>query len=231
MHVKIIIQIFSGHYLYGFGLKQFLEQHSGNFIIRINHVDKMKICQDAHIFIVDMSIGIESTKKLITRLKTKSISSTLQSKIILFISDMQNIFIQEMLNQGISGFVLKSLNDGPELLSAIEYCLKGKIYCSEEIKTAYFISSGLQGTFTQNGKLTNREKEILRFIAEGKTTDEISDKLCISKSTVETYRRRLFEKTGSVNSPSLVHYAYQRGILQVNDANENPDRNFMEKWD
>ncbi len=80
------------------------------------------------------------------------------------------------------------------------------------------ISSGLQGIYAQNGKLTNREKGIPKFTAKSKTTDEISDKLCISRSTVETYRRRLFEKTSPVNNPSLVHYAYQCGILQVNET-------------
>jgi DNA-binding NarL/FixJ family response regulator len=62
--------------------------------------------------------------------------------------------------------------------------------------------------------LGDRELEVLRLICAEKTTPEIGDILCLSPRTVEKYRLRLLEKTGSRNTAGLVRYAIQNGIAQ-----------------
>jgi DNA-binding NarL/FixJ family response regulator len=67
----------------------------------------------------------------------------------------------------------------------------------------------------ENVKLSNREQEVLRSLAEGKTTKEIASDLQISARTVETYRSRLMLKLQSDSMVKLVHYAIQNCIIKV----------------
>jgi len=80
------------------------------------------------------------------------------------------------------------------------------------------INSLLLGIEGSNDKsvsnvLTSRECEILKHIAEGKTSKEIADELCISKNTVDTHRNKMLQKLNLANSASLVHYAFKSGMV------------------
>jgi DNA-binding NarL/FixJ family response regulator len=85
----------------------------------------------------------------------------------------------------------------------------------DEIKS---LLSGTNGTNGANGRcgssvLTSRECEILKHIADGKTSKEIADELCISKNTVDTHRNKMLQKLNLANSASLVHYAFKSGMV------------------
>ncbi len=60
-------------------------------------------------------------------------------------------------------------------------------------------------------RITKREKEVLKLIADGQTTPQISNQLNIAPTTVETHRRNLIEKTGVANSKGLVRFAIESG--------------------
>ncbi len=63
--------------------------------------------------------------------------------------------------------------------------------------------------------LSSREQEILRLVAEGKTSREIAERLCISPKTVDTYRSRLMRKIGVENLAALVKFAIQNGLISL----------------
>ena len=63
--------------------------------------------------------------------------------------------------------------------------------------------------------LTHREREILQLVASGLTNQEIADQLFTSKRTVESHRQNLLEKTGVRNTPALVKYAMEHGLLKL----------------
>ena len=62
--------------------------------------------------------------------------------------------------------------------------------------------------------LTHREREVLQLVASGLTNQQIADQLFTSRRTVESHRQHLLEKTGVKNTPALVKYAVEQGLLQ-----------------
>lgn len=119
----------------------------------------------------------------------------------------QQSFIQKMMDNGASGYVLKNATQ-EELMEGIETVMKGKTYLSEE--------AGQTLRKNENGNtpvLTRREKEVLELIAEGMTNSEIARKLFISVTTVDTHRKNLLAKLEAKNTASLVRIATQMQLI------------------
>ena len=85
--------------------------------------------------------------------------------------------------------------------------MKGKTYLSVEA------SQTLRKNNASQLVLTRREKEVLEFIADGMTNDEIAQKLFISVTTVDTHRKNLLAKLGAKNTAALIKIAVSRGYL------------------
>ena len=118
-------------------------------------------------------------------------------------------YIRKLIEKGVDGYVLK--NKGKEeLLFAIQSLYNGDEYFGAEVNKTLRASYRTKNVHGEV-KLTRREKEILKLIANGDTTPIISEKLHIANSTVETHRRNLIEKTGVRNSKGLVKYAFEHG--------------------
>ena len=79
--------------------------------------------------------------------------------------------------------------------------------------TSYPYSVG--GDIAEEDRLSEREVEILVGICQGLSTQEIADKLYISKRTVDKHRANILEKSGSKNTASLVVYAIKHGLVEV----------------
>ena len=118
----------------------------------------------------------------------------------------QQSFIQKMMDNGASGYVLKNATKD-ELMEAIEIVAKGKTYLSHEV------SQVLRKQDDADIVLTRREKEVLELIAGGMTNNEIGEKLFISPSTVDTHRKNLLAKFEAKNTASLIHLASQMNII------------------
>ena len=118
----------------------------------------------------------------------------------------QQSFIQKIMDNGASGYVLKNAT-GQELMKAIETVVKGKIYFSEEA------SHTLQNKQAANVILTRRETEVLKLIAEGLTNNIIAQKLFISPTTVDTHRKNLLAKLEAKNTASLIRMATQLQLI------------------
>ena len=118
----------------------------------------------------------------------------------------QQSFIQKMMDNGASGYVLKNATQ-EELMEAIEAVVKGKIYLSEEA------SNTLRKDDTIDIILTRREKEVLELIAGGLTNAEIAQKLFISVTTVDTHRKNLLAKFDVKNTALLIRTAVQRQMI------------------
>ena len=118
----------------------------------------------------------------------------------------QQSFIQKMMDNGASGYVLKNATQ-EELMEAIKTVVKGKIYLSIEA------SQTLQKNEATNIVLTRREKEVLELIAEGMTNNVIAQKLFISPTTVDTHRKNLLAKLEAKNTASLIRMATQLQLI------------------
>jgi DNA-binding NarL/FixJ family response regulator len=120
--------------------------------------------------------------------------------------------IGELLTAGAHGYVLKNA-DKTEIITAIQAVAAGKRFLCSEIGLTV-LEKLLAAEAKDSSRLTPRELDILQLVSNGLTNQEIADKLFTSKRTVETHRQSLLEKTGVKNTPSLVKYAMEQGLLQ-----------------
>jgi DNA-binding NarL/FixJ family response regulator len=119
----------------------------------------------------------------------------------------QQSFIQKMMDNGASGYVLKNATQ-EELKEAIATVVKGKTYLSHEASQAL-----RKNISAEMPVLTRREKEVLELIAEGMTNSEIAKKLFVANTTVDTHRKNLLAKFDVKNTASLVKMAVQMQMI------------------
>ena len=119
-------------------------------------------------------------------------------------------YISRMIDNGASGYLLKSAS-AEEINQAIHTVMKGKMYLTlsmEHVMRPLSITpiDGLP-------VLTKREKEILVYIGEGLTNNQIAEKLFISPLTVDTHRKNLLTKLNVNNTASLIRFAMEHGLI------------------
>jgi DNA-binding NarL/FixJ family response regulator len=135
-----------------------------------------------------------------------------QTKTILLTMHKQSQFILEALRAGVKGYVLKAQASG-DLVHAIRAALQGGTYLSPGISDSV-VQAALTKEKAERDPLTQREREVLQLIAEGKTNKEISAALAMSVKTVESHRRNLMLKLDIHETASLVRHAIRIGLIQ-----------------
>lgn len=127
--------------------------------------------------------------------------------------------ISEALAAGAHGYVLKNAAKY-EVVAALQSVAAGKRFLCSEIglglldRLLVLEPSPPRPEAAPGVPLTHREREILHLVASGLTNQQIADQLFTSRRTVESHRQRLLEKTGVKNTPALVKYAVEQGLLQ-----------------
>lgn len=125
------------------------------------------------------------------------------------------VHIMEMIEAGVSGYLLKNVND-KELITAVRMVSEGKMYFSNEVSekiTSMVVSQQRKLDQPEEPKLTDRELEILKLIANEMSNAEIADTLFISERTVETHRKNMLRKTNNKTIVGLLKYAMERQLL------------------
>lgn len=123
-------------------------------------------------------------------------------------------FVIEMLKAGASGYLLKDCAL-EELTTAIKAVASGKIYLSPSITDVVvenYVRHSEKKESSAFSLLSQREREVLQLMAEGKTTKQIGLKLHISPKTVEGHRLRIMEKLNMDSVAKLTKYAIQEGL-------------------
>ena len=140
-------------------------------------------------------------------------------KILALSMHNEDKYIVDMMKAGASGYLLKNA-EPEEIIDAIATVHNKGFYFNEHlsvtlIKQLVGPGSYADGTGQQTVDLNDREIEVLRLVCQECSNQEIADKIFLSVRTVEGYRARLFEKTGSKNLVGLVIFAIKRGIISV----------------
>lgn len=135
-----------------------------------------------------------------------------ETKVLILTMYNDQGFIRKLIEVGVNGYILK--NKGKEeLVEAINDIAQGKTYFGREVTDK--LISGIQEVVKKKPEqtipLTNREVDVIKLIADGKSTPQIAEQLFIAHSTVETHRRNLIDKTGVPNSKTLIKWAIQHG--------------------
>jgi two-component system response regulator NreC len=120
-------------------------------------------------------------------------------------------FVRAVLSTGVLGYVLKAAAQS-ELFQALKQVYRGERFIDPRLEPS--LSDPLLRPITvPRGKdLSRREAEVLRAVALGFTTREISDELDLSQKTVQTYRERIYKKLALHTRADLVHYALAHGL-------------------
>jgi DNA-binding NarL/FixJ family response regulator len=126
-------------------------------------------------------------------------------------------YLFQVLRAGASGYMLKEAAD-TELISAIRIINRGSFYLSSPAQSM-MVGDYLQRVRTGEerdsySELTEREREILKLVAEGYTNNQIAERLFISPKTVDTHRTHVMEKLNLHSRAELVKYAMRRGLLE-----------------
>lgn len=123
-------------------------------------------------------------------------------------------FVLASLRSGADGYILKEATPG-ELRLAVRTVASGKTYLSPEVM-GKMSTGGIGASPPATGvweTLTQREREVLKLVAEGKSNKAIAQFLFISAKTVEKHRAKLMSKLGMRNAAALTAYAIQKGLI------------------
>ena len=170
-----------------------------------------KVIPDVVLMDIDMPVmnGIEATKKAIEKYP--------KLKVLVLTMFGDEKYYVEMINAGVKGFVLKSSNKS-ELIKAIIDVSNGQSYFSNELLSKIITKIGKYKIPKHTKKtisFSKREIEIMQLMCTGISTNEIADKIYLSKKTIENYRVKLLQKTGCKNSIGMIVYAIKNGIVEI----------------
>jgi DNA-binding NarL/FixJ family response regulator len=166
------------------------------------------VSQTADVVLLDINLPDMSGIDLCKVLKQK-----FSSLRILGISNFnQGSYVQEMMKQGASGYVLKNASK-EELVGAIHKVNQGNQYLSPDAGQAMRREVERQKEIPL---ITKREREVLALIAQGLTNLAIAEKLFISTSTVDSHRKSLLAKLDAKNTATLISYALSNHIIGNN---------------
>ena len=119
-------------------------------------------------------------------------------------------YLYSALKAGASGHVVKRAAD-TELIDAIRAAYRGDVFLHPSM-AKIVAEDYVEQAGTEKG-LSDREREVLRLIAEGRTYKEMAKLLAVSVKTIETYRERIKEKLGLHTRAELVRYALEKGLI------------------
>jgi two-component system invasion response regulator UvrY len=165
--------------------------------------------QDWDVVLLDISLGGRDGLEVLREIRR------LRPRLPVLILSMhsEELFARRALKAGAVGYVTKG-SPRAELAQAVEEVIKGGVYVSPTLaeKLVLDLREGTDRPPHEN--LSDREFEVLRLIASGKTVSEIADILSLSAGTISTYRARILEKTGMKTNAELTYYAIQNGLVE-----------------
>ena len=203
------ILLIDDHKLIKIGIKVLLEDDEKISVIddcasKTEFLEKIKD-NIYNLFICDISLPDGSGYDILEIIKEKK----LDAKVIILSMHEDKSYIKKAFRLGASGYVTKSTAH-EEILQAIDKVIvKDEIYLNDKYATIFY------ELFKEDKEieLSEREKEVGRYIVEGYTLTDIGEKLFLSVKTADTYKRRLMEKTNTKKRSELVEYLKNNLIL------------------
>ena len=220
MAQKKTILIIDDHTLFREGLRAIIERgpayevvgEAGNSREGLQLVEKYK----PDLVLVDISLpdrsGIELTRDII-KLSSKS-------RIIIVSMHSKTDYIVKAFQAGATGYVIKE-SAATKLLQGIGSVLKGDYFMDAAVsqkvveKLAGIKEKKVKVTNAAYDALTPREQEVMILVAEGLSTNEISERLFISPKTVENHRSRIMQKLNLHSTIELARYATKLGLIDI----------------
>jgi two-component system invasion response regulator UvrY len=206
------ILIIDDHEIVRDGLKKILNEQPGDqaFGEASTAPEALRLVaeQDWDLVVLDLSLGGRSGLEVLKELK--QIRPRLPVLILSMHSEEQ--YARRAFKAGAAGYITK---DSPraELVKAINKVAEGGRYVSHTFAEELVIDLERGSDRPPHESLSNREFEVMRLIASGKTVGEIAELLSLSDRTISTHRARILEKTGMKTNAELTHYAIHNKLV------------------
>ena len=205
------ILIIDDHEVVRNGVKRIFDEQSGAY--EFGEADsphsaiKQLTEQDWDLAILDLSLGERSGLEVLK--ETKRIRPKLPVLILSMHSEEQ--YARRAFKAGASGYITKDCSRS-ELEGAIKKVLNGGRYVSAILAEILVVDMERGTDRPPHERLSDREFEVMRLIASGKTVGEIATLLALSDKTISTYRARILEKMGMKTNAEITHYAIQNKL-------------------
>ncbi len=168
---------------------------------------------DPDVIVMDLSMGemdgTEATKELVAK--------QTRGRVLILTMHAEDSYLVPLLEAGASGYLVKSAADR-ELIDAVRAVAHGDVYMQPSAARALARQIQRKADHaddrTKFEKLTDREQNVLRYVARGYSAPEIGEKLFISPKTVDTYKQRINEKLGLAHRSDYVDFALKLGLMK-----------------
>jgi len=215
--VSVRILIADDHKLFRDGLRDLLSRQQDLEVVAEAEtglqVLELTAARDVDLVIMDVSMpglnGIDTTRKLMQRPQPP--------RVVMVSMHADRRFVTRALQAGAVGYLLKDCGF-PELSRAVGEIMAGKIWLSPRINDTViqdYIRMARGGDPGRTELLSLREREVLQLLAEGGSTKEIADRLCVSVKTVESHRKRIMDRLDLHSIAELTKYAIREGLTTL----------------
>ena len=178
------------------------EADNGNAAERHARADKYSI------IIMDISMPDKSGLEVLKQLRAESN----KTPVLILSIHPENQYALRSLRAGSNGYLTKNCGRA-ELVTAIHTIVKGKKYISAEMTENMFTIFDDDVSKEQHELISDRELQVLKLIASGKTVTEIAEELMLGVATISTYRMRLKAKMNMKNNAELTTYAINNNLV------------------
>ena len=198
------------------GLRALLEKQADMAVVAeaADGRDSVRLAEEQSPDVVVMDIampnmnGIEATRRII--------SSNPRVAVVILSMHQDESYVLRSLKAGAKGYLLKdSLRS--DVIDAIRQVAQGRSFLTKKVSRLlqedYIRELEQRGLDDSYDLLTEREREILQLVAEGRTNKEVAGLLNVSITTVETHRTHILQKLGLHSVPELILYAVRKGII------------------
>jgi two-component system, NarL family, response regulator NreC len=168
--------------------------------------------QSPDVIIMDIAMpnmnGIEATRRIL--------ASNPQTAVLMLSMHQDESYVLRSLKAGARGYLLKD-SVRSDVIEAIRAVVHGRSFLTRKVSRIlqedYVREMERRGLEDSYDLLTDREREILQLVAEGRTNKEVASLLNISLTTVETHRTHILQKLNLHSIPELILYAVRKGII------------------